>query len=179
MVVRRSLPTQPAVRGSASLFMTEAAAQGITPGRRMLGVGEEPASGDVAAALRVEPGTDVLARRKLLLAGDVPVRIATSYFRLDLFGGTPLCDPDFVRPTLQAGIEALGHRFGHAEEHLVARPPSGFEAVTLELDPGEWIVQVLRASYGDDDTPVHVLETICAASRHVFVVAQVTGADEF
>ncbi|MFF4417414.1 GntR family transcriptional regulator [Streptosporangium sp. NPDC001559] len=179
VVVRRSLPTQPAVRGSASLFMTEAAAQGITPGRRMLGVGREPASGDVAAALRVEPGTDVLARRKLLLAGDVPVRIATSYFRLDLFGGTPLCDPDFVRPTLQAGIEALGHRFGHAEEHLVARPPSGFEAVTLELDPGEWIVQVLRASYGDDDTPVHVLETICAASRHVFVVAQVTGADEF
>lgn len=179
VVVRRALPTQPAVRASASLFMTEAAAQGVTPGRRMLGVGPEPASKDVATALRVEPGTEVLARRKLLLADEVPVRIATSYFRLDLFGGTPLCDPDFVRPTLQAGIEALGHRFGHAEEELTARPPTAFEAATLELGPGEWIVQVLRASYGDDDTPVHVLETICAASRHVFVVAQVTGADEF
>ncbi|GAA3135344.1 GntR family transcriptional regulator [Streptosporangium carneum] len=179
VTVRRALPTQPAVRGSASLFMTEAGAQGIRPSRRMLHVGPEPASDHVAAALRVEPGTEVLARRKLLLADDVPVRIATSYFRLDVFGGTPICAPDFVRPTLQAGIEALGHRFGHAEEHLVARPPVGFEAETLLLDPGEWVVQVLRASYGDDGTPVHTLETVCAASRHVFPIAQVTGADEF
>lgn len=179
VLVRRALPTEPAVRASASLFMTEAERQGIRPGRRMLYVGPEPASGHVAAALRVEPGTEVLARRKLLLADDVPVRIATSYFRLDVFGDTPLAAPDFVRPSLQAGIEALGHRFGHAEEHLVARPPTGFEAVTLELDPGEWVVQILRAGYGDDGTPVHTLETVCAASRHVFPVAQVTGADEF
>ncbi|MDP9863128.1 MULTISPECIES: GntR family transcriptional regulator [Streptosporangium] len=179
VVVRRALPTEPAVRGSASLFMTEADRQGIRAGRRMLYVGPEPASGHVAAALRVEPGTEVLARRKLLLADDVPVRIATSFFRLDLFGGTPIAAPDFVRPSLQAGIEALGHRFGHAEEHLVARPPAGAEAGTLQLDPGEWVVQVLRAGYGDDGTPVHTLETICAASRHVFPIAQVTGADEF
>ncbi|MEV8633829.1 UTRA domain-containing protein [Streptosporangium sp. NPDC051023] len=179
VVVRRALPTEPAVRASASLFMTEAAAQGVRPGRRMLGVGREPAADHVATALRVEPGSEVLARRKLLLADDVPVRIATSYFRLDVFAGTPICDPDFVRPTLQAGIEALGHRFGHAEEYLVARSPTGFEAGTLLLDPGEWIVQVLRASYGDDGTPVHTLETICAASRHVFPITQVTGADEF
>ncbi|MER5419320.1 UTRA domain-containing protein [Streptosporangium roseum] len=179
VVVRRALPTEPAVRGSASLFMTEAERQGIRAGRRMLYVGPEPAAGHVAAALRVEPGTDVLARRKMLLADDVPVRIATSYFRLDVFGGTPIAAPDFVRPSLQAGIEALGHRFGHAEEHLVARPPTGFEAATLQLDPGEWVVQVLRAGYGDDGTPVHTLETICAASRHVFPIAQVTGADEF
>ena len=179
VLVRRALPTEPAVRGSASLFLTEAAEQGVRPSRRMLYVGPERAADHVAAALRVEPGAEVLARRKLLLADEVPVRIATSYFRLDVFGGTPICDPGFVRPTLQAGIEALGHRFGHAEEHLVARPPTGFEAETLWLEPGEWVVQVLRAGYGDDGTPVHTLETICAASRHVFPIGQVAGADEF
>ncbi|MFC7645392.1 UTRA domain-containing protein [Streptosporangium lutulentum] len=89
VVVRRALPTDPAVRASASLFMTESAKQGVRPGRRMLYVGAEPAADHIASALRVEPGTDVLARRKLLLADDVPVRIATSYLRLDLFGGTP------------------------------------------------------------------------------------------
>ncbi|GAA3807890.1 hypothetical protein GCM10022226_29960 [Sphaerisporangium flaviroseum] len=179
MVVRRALPTEPAVRASASLFAAEAERQGIRAGRRMLHVGPEPASEHVAAALRVEPGADVLARRKLLSADDVPVRIATSYFRLDLFAGTPICAPDFIRPSLQAGIEALGHRFGHAEEELLARPPSEFEAGTLRLDPGEWIVQIVRAGYSVDGTPVHVLETICAASRHVFPIGQVTGADEF
>jgi GntR family transcriptional regulator len=179
VMVRRALPTEPAVRASASLFMTESEKQGIRPSRRMLYVGSEPAADHVASALRVEPGTDVLARRKMLLANDVPVRIATSYLRLDLFGGTPISAPDFVKPSLQAGIEALGHRFGHAEEHLVARPPTEFEAATLLLDPGEWIVQILRAGYSDDGTPVHILETICAASCHIFPIVQVAGADEF
>ncbi|GAA2865631.1 hypothetical protein GCM10010517_25010 [Streptosporangium fragile] len=179
MLVRRTLPTEPAVRGSASLFMAESERQGVRPSRRMLYVGPERAADHVAAALRVEPGTEVLARRKMMSADGVPVRIATSYLRLDLFGGTPLTDPGFLRPSLQAGIEALGHRFGHAEEYLVARPPTPSEAETLHLDPGEWVVQILRAAYSDDGTPVHTLETVCAASRHVFPIAQVTGADEF
>jgi GntR family transcriptional regulator len=179
VMVRRALPTEPAVRASASLFMTESEKQGLRPSRRMLYVGSEPATDHVASALRVEPGTDVLARRKMLLANDVPVRIATSYFRLDLFGGTPISAPDFVKPSLQAGLEALGHRFGHAEEHLIARPPTEFEAGTLLLDPGEWVVQILRAGYSDDGTPVHILETICAASCHIFPIVQVAGADEF
>lgn len=179
MIVRRALPTDPAVRSSASLFMTEAERQGVRAGRRMLYVGPEPAGPYVAEALRVEPGTDVVARRKLLLADDVPVRIATSYLRLDLFGGTPLCEPDFVRPSLQAGIEVLGHRFGWAEERLIARPPAGSEAETLELDDGEWVVEILRISHSTEDVPIHALETVCAASRHIFPIAQVTGADEF
>jgi GntR family transcriptional regulator len=179
VVVRRSLPTEPAVRGSASLFMTEAGRQGIRADRRMMYVGPEPASEHIALALRVGPGAEILARRKMMLADDVPVRIATSYFRLDVFGGTPLCEPGFVRPSLQAGIEALGHRFGRAEEQLTARPPTEVEAAVLELDPGEWVVQIVRAGYSSDDVPIHVLETICAASRHVFPIVQVAGTDEF
>lgn len=179
VLVRRMLPTEPAVRGSASLFLSEAQRQGLKAGRRMLYVGLEPASEQVAACLRVEAGADVVARRKMMTANDVPVRIATSYFRADLFGGTRLGEPGFVRPSLQAAIVELGHAFGRAEESLIARPATGFERETLELDPGEWVVQVLRASYSTTDTPVHVLETICAASRHVFSIAQVSGHDEF
>lgn len=180
VVVQRALPTDPAVRGSASLFVTEAERQGIRADRRMLYVGSEPAAAHIADALGVPPGAEVLARRKLLLANGVPVRIATSFFRLDLFGGTPIATSgDFVLPSLQAAIEALGYRFGHAEEHLIARPPSETEARTLRLDPGEWVVQVLRTGFATDATPVHTLETVCAASRHVFPIGQVAGADEF
>jgi GntR family transcriptional regulator len=57
-------------------------------------------------------------------------------------------------------------------------PP--LEAETLELDPGRvGVVQVLRASYSSEDTPIHTLETICAATRHVFPIGQVAGVDEF
>lgn len=179
VLVRRTLPTEPAVRGSRSLFLSEAERQGLRAGRRMLYVGPEPAGEQVAACLRVEPGTPVVARRKMMTADDVPVRVATSYFRADLFGGTRLAEPEFVQPSLQSALTALGHVFGHAEEDLTARPPTAFERETLELDPGEWVVQVLRAGYSTDGTPIHVLETICAASRHVFSIRQVTGHDEF
>ncbi|WP_101789711.1 GntR family transcriptional regulator [Nonomuraea indica] len=179
VLVRRALPTDPAVRASTSLFLAEAERQGLEAGRRMLYVGPEPAAEHVAACLRVEPGAEVIARRKVMTVGGMPVRVATSYFRADLFGGTRLAEPGFVRPSLQSALVALGHSFGRAEETLTARPPVPSERETLELDPGEWVVQVLRAGYSTDDTPVHVLETICAATRHVFTVGQVPGHDEF
>ncbi|PZG50455.1 hypothetical protein C1I98_10450 [Spongiactinospora gelatinilytica] len=179
VLVSRPLPTDPAVRGSRSLFLSQAAEQGIRADRRMLYVGPEPAGRNVAECLQVVPGDEVIARRKLMLANDVPVRIATSYFRADLFAGTRIAQPGFVLPTLQAALEALGHRFGRAEEVLTARRPTALEAETLDLDPGEWVVQVVRTGYGTDGTPVHTLETICAADRHVFPIRQVTGADEF
>jgi len=179
VLVQRALPTEPTVRGSVSLFLVEAERQGLSPERRMLYIGLEPATEHVAACLRVEPGDEVLARRKLMTANGVPVRIATSFFRADRFSDTRIAEPEFVKPSLQAALEALGYKFGHAEENLTARPPTTFEAETLELEPGEWIVQVLRASYSTEDTPVHVLETICAASRHIFPIGQVAGLDEF
>jgi GntR family transcriptional regulator len=179
VIVERALPTEPEVRGSASLFLAEAAGQGITGERRMLFVGLEPATDHVATALGVEPGSDVLARRKLLSVNGVPVRIATSYLRADLFAETPLAGGGFLEPSLQGAIKALGHRFGHADEHLIARPSTENEARTLRTDPKDWVVQILRVSFDQGGTPVHALETICAASRHVFPVRQVPGADEF
>ncbi|MCK9872705.1 hypothetical protein MRI28_24225 [Nocardiopsis dassonvillei] len=45
--------------------------------------------------------------------------------------------------------------------------------------PGEWVVQVLRVSHSTEDVPVHALETICAATRHVFPIGQAVGSDQF
>ena len=138
----------------------------------MLYIGLEPANEHVAATLRVEPGQDVVARRKLMFANGVPVRIATSFFRSDLFGDTRMVEPEFVRPSLQAAIEDLGYTFGRAEESLIARRPTLFERETLDLEPDEWIVQVLRTSYSTEGTPVHALETICSATRQSFPSAR-------
>ncbi|MBC6457744.1 GntR family transcriptional regulator [Actinomadura sp. HBU206391] len=179
VIVQRALPTDPATRASVSLFLVEAERQGVSPGRKMLYVGPEPASEHVAACLRVQPGDEIIARRKMMTANDVPVRIATSYFRADLFSGTRIAEPEFVKPSLQAAIVALGYAFGHAEETLTSRPATRFEAETLELEPGEWVVQVLRASYSTEGTPIHILETICASTRHIFTIGQVGGMDEF
>ncbi|MDF5751290.1 UTRA domain-containing protein [Spongiactinospora sp. TRM90649] len=179
VVVRRSVPTAPVVRAAASLYLAEAEAQGIKAGRRMLYVGPEAASERIAGRLGVAPGAEVIARRKVMTADDVPVRVATSFFLADLFTGTRIAEPGFVRPSLQAALTDLGHVFGHAEETLTARPAEPVERETLAVGPGEWVVEILRAGYSADGTPVHVLETICAATRHVFDVTQFPGHDEF
>lgn len=145
----------------------------------MLFVGVESASQHVAGCLRVAPGDDVVARRKLMLADDVPVRVATSFFRADLFGETRLAEPGFVRPSLQSALVGLGYRFGRAEEILVARRSAAADREILDLEPDEWVVQIVRASYSTEDLPVHVLETICAATRHIFPIGQVIGDDQF
>lgn len=178
VLVQRALPTPPSTRGSKSLYLTEAQQQGLTPERKMLFVGQEPANEHVALGLHVEPGDNVIARRKMFWANEVPVRISTSYFRVDVGENTRLDAEGFVLPTLQAAIEDLGHRFGHATETLTARPPTPYEADLLDI-PGEWVVQVLRVSYSTEDVPVHALETICAATRHTFPIGQAVGSDQF
>ena len=179
VLVQRALPTEPATRGSKSLYLTEAAQQGLAPERKMLYTGPEPASEHVAAALEVETGDEVLARRKSFTADGVPVRVATSYFRLDVSQGTPLEHPEFVLPTLQDAIEKLGHVFGHATETLTARPPTPFEADELDLDSGEWIVQVLRISYNTESTPFTCWRPFVRPAGHVFPIGQVAGSDHF
>lgn len=178
VLVQRALPTPPSTRGSKSLYLTEAQQQGLTPERKMLFVGQEPANEHVALGLRLEPGDPVIARRKMFWANEVPVRVSTSYFRVDVGENTRLDGEGFVLPTLQAAIEDLGHRFGHATETLTARPATPYEADLLDI-PGEWVVQVLRVSHSTEDVPVHALETICAATRHVFPIGQAVGSDQF
>ncbi|GAA4632134.1 hypothetical protein GCM10023196_064330 [Actinoallomurus vinaceus] len=179
VIVHRSLPSEPAMYGAGCMFLSVAERQGVHAELRVLGVGLEPAPEHVATCLRTRPGEDVIARRRLMLADEVPVRIAVSYFRTDLFGGTPVTDPELLKPTMHEAITAHGHAFGHAEETLVARPAARWETDLLRLDPGDCVVQVLRASYSTDDTPIHVLETVCAAARHVFTINQAGGCDVF
>lgn len=179
VIVERPLPTEPPMYGAGYTFLSTAERQGVRSELRILDVGLEPAREHVATCLRSRPGEDVIARRRLVLADDIPVRIAVSYFRADLFAGTAVMESEVLKPSLHETVAAYGHAFGHAEETLMARPATSPETDLLHLDPGDWVVQVLRASYSTDDTPIHVLETVCAATRHVFSVNQAGGCDQF
>jgi GntR family transcriptional regulator len=49
VIAQHALPTEPSMRGSKSLYLTEAQQQGLRPDRRMLYIGLEPASEHIAA----------------------------------------------------------------------------------------------------------------------------------
>ena len=154
------------------MFLTEAAGQEGTPSRRLLFSGLTPAPEGIAQRMGVAPGADLLTRRRLMLVNEVPLRIATSYFLPDAPESPELSGDSFLGAGLQELFDRHGRNFGRAEETLVARMPTSEESELLAIEGAEPVVEIIRSSFDDDGAPVHTLQTICAASRHVFVVRQ-------
>ncbi|HVL52403.1 MAG TPA: UTRA domain-containing protein [Actinomycetota bacterium] len=179
VLVYRAIPSDPSVRSSNSLFITESAGQKGKPERRLLFSGPSPAPQTVASRMGVERGTALLERRRLMLVDGVPVRLAISYFPTDAPEAGELAGDTFLPGGLQELFDRHGRRFQRAEETLVARLPTPVEAEVLQISPAEPVVEILRTSYDDRQSPVHTLQTICAASRHVFPVTQAPGDTVF
>jgi DNA-binding GntR family transcriptional regulator len=179
IIVERSIPTDPATRASASIFLSESEQQGLPARRVMLEVGPTPAPAHIAERMSIAPGDMVLVRRRLMLVQDTPLRIASSYFPLAQFEGTAIAQDGFVEGGLQGFFERQGLRFGRAFETLTARLPHALEAEQLEIRAETPVVVILRSSYDVKDRPVHTLETVCASDKHVFRVRQVDGDEVF
>jgi len=172
VLVHRAIPTDPAVRASSSLFLTETKGQSGTASRKLLFSGLSPAASPIALRMGVEEGTQLLTRRRLMAMDGVPIRLAVSYFRPDIPEAADLSGDAFLEGGLQELFDRHGRTFGRAEETLVARMPSPEEAGLLAIQPDEPVAEIVRTSFDDSGEPVHTLQTICAASRHVFVIRQ-------
>lgn len=172
VLVHRAIPTDPLVRSSESLFLTETAGQAGTPSRTLLFAGPSPAPPAIAAIMNVQPGEDLVTRRRLMLVDGVPVRLAVSYFRADTPEADELSRTSFIEGGLQVIYDRYGRRFGRSRETLVARRPTPEEMNLLNLDPADPVVDIVRTSFDAENQPVHTLQTICAAGRHVFVIKQ-------
>ncbi|HEX2052937.1 MAG TPA: UTRA domain-containing protein, partial [Actinomycetota bacterium] len=151
------------------------ASQAGAPSRKLLSSGLSAALPEVAARMGVEAGADVLTRRRLMSIDGVPVRLAVSYFLPEASEAAELSGGTFLQGGLQQLFDRHGRRFGRAEETLVARIPATEEAQLLQIDSADPVVELLRTSYDDAGRAVHTLQTICAASRHIFVVRQMPG----
>lgn len=176
VLVVRAIPTDPSVRTSESLFLTETQNQGV-PSRRLLEVATISAPAPIAEVMGSNP--TLIVRRRLMSVDGVPVRLANSYFPGNAPEAETLRSQGFIEGGLQKLFEAHGRSFGRAQETLTARPATAEETELLELSPGEPVVRIIRTSFDDQGLAVHALETICAASRHVFAVTQIAGDTAF
>jgi GntR family transcriptional regulator len=126
-------------------FTTDGHAGGWTP-RSDTEVRVEHASNEVAAALGIEPGSDVLVRDRLMYADEEPVQLATSYLPRDLTEGTRIEDENPGPGGIYARLEEGGHgplkfdeyvRIGRAAEH---------EADQLRITPGDPLFRITRVA---------------------------------
>ncbi|MBA2896431.1 UTRA domain-containing protein [Nonomuraea soli] len=147
-------------------------------GLSLVYLGLETARDRIAAALRLEEGGQVLARRQMQRANGVPVQLITSFLPAD-FDATRAAKPGFELAALHGYLVELGHEFGHADEEMIMRPTTPIEAHTLDTEPGEWVAHIIRTSYSTEGEPMHALETICPGSRTIFHIGQTAPADRF
>jgi GntR family transcriptional regulator len=174
--VERAIPTDPSVRSSESLFLTESEGQGVDATRQLLAVETLDTPEPIAHLVETD---QVIVRRRLMLVKGVPVRISNSYFPAGSPESETLRSPNFIPGGFQQLFDKHGRRFGHARETLTARLPNRSEAQLLQIDGDVPVVHIVRASFDADGDAVHILESICAADKHVFVVTQMPGDRAF
>jgi GntR family transcriptional regulator len=139
---------------------------GVAPTYRLISVGVEPASADVAERLGLSKGERVLARRFLMLGGDLPLELLASFFSDDFAADTRFVEPEPV-DTYRTLIEEFGVRLSHFLQDIRSRMPAPDEARLLDLGPGDTILQLIRTAYDDGDRPVNVLDAVLPGSRHL------------
>jgi GntR family transcriptional regulator len=155
-------------RSGMGPFTAEARRQGQRPDQQLLEVIAVPAPPFVSERLNLEPGALALVRRHLLLADDIPMQLADSWFSYDLVKDTPIARAEKIPKGVHAVLEQdLGYELDHFIEDLSFRMPNPDETRQLRLSPGVPVVRLLNTLYDATGTPLQVTDFILAGDRHV------------
>ncbi|MFD4156001.1 GntR family transcriptional regulator [Streptomyces hydrogenans] len=156
-------------RSGKAAYLAESAQSGATAKVSVLFIGPMEASEEIASRLGVEPGAQVLARRRLYFRNGTPVETASSYLPWDVVKDIPELFSENPGPGgIYARLEGDGHVFKEFVETLQARPASKAEASELALSPGAPVVHLLRNAVTKTGRVVEVCDTLMAADQFVF-----------
>jgi GntR family transcriptional regulator len=110
----------------------------------------EAATEEVAAALEIDPGTQVFVRDRVIYRDDDPIQLAVSYLPRNITEGTPIEQENPGPGGIHQRLIEAGHqlvsfvvrvRIGHASEH---------EAAQLRLPVGGPVFRVERTAHTAD-----------------------------
>ncbi len=148
-------------------FTAEARRQGQCPEQQLLEVVAVPPPTFVGQRLGL-PATELaLVRRHLLLADDVPMQLADSWFSYELVKNTSIAQPEKIPRGVHAVLEQdLGYELDHFIEDLSFRMPTPDEARALRLSPGVPVVRLINTLYDAHESPLQVTDFILAGDRH-------------
>ena len=150
-------------------FSREIERHGLRPGTRVLDLRTEPADDDVAGALGLEPGTTVVALRRLRLAGEEPLVVETSYLPAARFPGLERVDFSAVR-LYDTLTTSYGCRPTRARESFEPILPSAAEADLLGQPRQQPALRVERIAYDQDDQPIEFCRSTVRGDRYRYSV---------
>jgi GntR family transcriptional regulator len=148
--------------------------QGQTASASALQVSVQPAPDDVAAQLKLSPGTQVVCRRQEFLMDDAPLSVRTEYYPFDFItdGATDLVRaeglPGGTASYLERclGLVQVGYR-----DRILARLPTKSEAKFLEIRDDGRVSVIMRTRYHAARKPFWVTVTVLPADRVQLVIS--------
>lgn len=139
---------------------------------RIVFAGRAPVPAHIAEAMDVEPGTEVVIRRRHLSdpeSGRLE-EIGASYLPARYAVGTFLEERPVVPKALFLCMEDLsGKRYTRARDAWVSRLPTIEESTILDLPTGAPVLQVIHTAWSEDGDVLEVSESIWPAERVMFI----------
>ncbi len=150
-VVAQRLSLRPATLMSFTQMMI---AQGITPGRTGESVDVGPAPAEIAAALGIAAGAEVVRVRRVRTADGAPVSSNASYLPLELFAGYDV-EQLLAGQSLYAQLEDVFSLVVQTTEDTFGIARADAEvAAELEVKVGEPLLIIARYGFDRADRPI-------------------------
>jgi GntR family transcriptional regulator len=142
---------------AGSSFAEEMRLAGLEPRTPLADLATVEAPADVAEHLRITAGDPVVRRTRHMFASDRPVQIAISYMPLEIAGSEDIALPDTGPTGLYQRLAVRGYHVTRFVEEIEARQPRAEEADFLGLTEAQYVLEVTRIAYAEDDMPVETV----------------------
>ena len=164
-VITRSATTRFAERDrDRGAFDVEVRTLGLEP-RHEVTVERLPASDRAARLLQVEPGAELVVRRRRFYAGDEPVQLADSYLPAELAEKAGVTEPETGPGGTYSRLADIGRAPVHFTETVTTRGATTKEAAFLGVEPNQPVLDVLLIAADRDDVPVSVTQHVMAGHQ--------------
>lgn len=128
-------------------------------------VAEHPAPEDIAELLGTTPRLPALTRHRRMLAGDVPLQMATSWLPLDIAGGTQIAELDTGPGGTYSRLADLGHAPVTFTETVRLRLPDDDERQFLRMDIEQRVYAIRRTARDARGRVVEVNDIVLPAHQ--------------
>lgn len=153
-------------RLSLESYTEGAAGHGRVPGRLPVTWADISASTEIAEALDISAGDDVMHLERVLLADGQRIGLESTYLPLHRFDRLiQTFDP---ATSLYAAIRNCGVQFGSATERIETVLPSPREAALLETTTAMPMLRLHRRSLDTDGRPIEMVRALYRGDRIAF-----------
>jgi GntR family transcriptional regulator len=135
----------------------------------------QEASGDVAAYLELEAGTEVISRHRKRFIDDAPWALETSFYPgefADRGADSLRRVKDIEEGTVSYLRNAIGVRQVGYRDRVTVRPPDGTEAVFFKLPPDGRVAvyEMFRTAFDGNEQPMRLTVTVVRADQNEFII---------